>query len=210
MARRGAGSNGAKAPISAAKSAAWSGAVLIGRSAGEPLLLVGGALLDVARRAREVAVEPGEGTAGIRLLPELAQGHAELEQVVGSLPALGIFLIALGEDRGGVVVVLPHVIGLAQPVLGVAGERIIRGALHEGAQRLPGPRGIGLAQQAEGVVVLLLRRPARRRGGSSRPRRRRRGGLVAADSAEHARLARPPCPGGAPALPRRRTAGARI
>src|SRR5713101_9203295 len=89
MARRGAGSNGAKAPISAAKSAAWSGAVVIGGSAGEPLLLVGGALLDVAQRAREVAVEPREGTAGIRLLPELAQGHAELEQVVGGLSPLG-------------------------------------------------------------------------------------------------------------------------
>src|SRR5260370_30112013 len=139
--RRGAGSNGAKAPISAAKSAAWSGAVLIGRSAGEPLLLVGGALLDVARRAREVAVEPGEGTAGIRLLPELAQGHAELEQVVGSLPALWIFLIALGEDRGGVVVVLPRVLGLAPPVLGGTGERIVGGALDEGAQVLLGRRG---------------------------------------------------------------------
>src|SRR5258708_37310811 len=120
MARRGAGSTAARATISAAKAAAWSGAVVIGGSAGEPLLLVGGALLDVAQRAREVAVEPREGTAGIRLLPELAQGHAELEQVVGGLSPLGIFLIALGGDRGGVFVVLPHVLGPRQARLGLS------------------------------------------------------------------------------------------
>src|SRR5258708_2814905 len=194
MARRGAGSNGAKAPISAAKSAAWSGAVVIGGSAGEPLLLVGGALLDVAQRARGVAVEPREGTAGIRLLPELAPGQAEPEPGGGGRSPPGIFLIALGEDSGGVVVVLPHVIGLAQPVLGVAGERIIRVALHEGAQRLLGRRVIGLAQQAEGVVVLLLRRPARRRGGSSRPRRRRPGPLSPPPSAQPPPPPPPPRP----------------
>src|SRR6185312_3537111 len=104
------------------------------------------------------------------------------------LAALGIFLIALGEDRSGVGVVLPHIVGLAQPILGVAGERIVGMLLHEGAQRLLGRRVVGLAQQAERIVVLLLRRTAagRRRRSSTGGR----GPLVTADLPKHTRLAR--------------------
>src|SRR5689334_18945771 len=97
----------------------------LGSSAAEPLLLAARPLLDVGRGGRKVAVEPGEGAARIRLLPEVAERHAELQQAVRRLAALRILLVALGEGGGGAVVVLPHVIGLAEPVLRVGGERIV-------------------------------------------------------------------------------------
>src|SRR5882724_3895480 len=98
--------------------------------------------------------------AGILLLSHLAQRHAELEQVVGGLAAVGIFLEALGEGDGGLLVVAAHIVGLAQPILGVAREHIVRVLLHEGGEGLLGLGIVGRAQQPEGVFILLLRRGA--------------------------------------------------
>ena len=74
-----------------------------------------------------------EGAARVLLLAEAAERHAELQEIVGGLAALGIFLIAEGEGGGGVLVFLAHVIGLAEPVLRVAGERVVGIVLDEGS-----------------------------------------------------------------------------
>src|ERR1700722_4764940 len=177
MARRGLVSKGAKGTISAANSDVSSGFTArapvpssMGLAA-RLLLFRRRPLLDRGGRGREVAVEARKGGAGVRLLAEIGERHAELQQIVHRLAVLGIFLIALGEGDGGVVPILAHIIGLAQPVLRVAGERILGIFRHEGAQRLFRVGIIGALQQAEGVVVLILRRGGGGGGGRRRGRR---------------------------------------
>src|SRR5208282_674076 len=170
MARRGWDSKGAKPAISAANSAwssgaAWRAPVPSSMTLTARLfLLFRIPLLDGSGRGREVMVEARIGGAGIGLLAEIGERHAELEEIVHRLAALGIFLVALGEGDGGVVPILAHVIGLTQPVLRVAGERILGELLHEGAQCGFGVGIIGALQQAESAVVLILRRGRRGRG----------------------------------------------
>src|SRR5262249_57975028 len=67
------------------------------RSAAEPLPLLRRALLDVGRSLREVVVELVEGEARFLLLPDTAEGHAQLQEIVGALAALRLLAIALGE-----------------------------------------------------------------------------------------------------------------
>src|SRR5262249_10841327 len=69
------------------------------------LLGAGGAILDQRRGARELRGELLEGGAGIGLPPGLAERHAELQEIVRRLGALRVFLIALGEGDGRVLVV---------------------------------------------------------------------------------------------------------
>src|SRR6185437_1485487 len=104
--------------------------------AAEMLLLLRGALLDVGRGIGEVVRKLAEGQARLLLLPDIAERHAELQEAVGTLAALRVFPIALGEGSGGVIVVLAHVEGLAEPILGIARERIVGIALDESAERL--------------------------------------------------------------------------
>src|SRR5581483_2376696 len=111
-ARRGAGSNPPSAAIAAANSASPSG-LTAGSGAAEALLLGGRALLDRGAGPREVMVELGKGDAGVLLLVGVAERHAELEQLFGRLGALGIALVALGEDGGGIEIAGAGVIGLA-------------------------------------------------------------------------------------------------
>ncbi len=91
------------------------------------------------------------------------------KQIVGGFRAFGIFLIALRESGRGVAVILADVERLAEPILRIAGERILGIALNESAHRLLGGRIIRLGQQAHSVIVLVLRiaggqRPARSGG----------------------------------------------
>ncbi len=51
-------------------------------------------VFDVGGCGGKIAVEPRESAARLLLLAEIAERHAELQQIVGSLAALGIFLIA--------------------------------------------------------------------------------------------------------------------
>src|SRR5215469_5727392 len=97
-------------------------------SAAGALLLAREPFLDRRRDDREVALKPRKGAAGIGLLVQIRERHAELQKVVGGLRAFRILLIALREGSGGVAVVLAHIIGFAEPVLGIAGERIFRPA----------------------------------------------------------------------------------
>src|SRR6185437_13306788 len=158
-------------------------------SAAEVLPLLARAFLDVGGGGREVLVELVEGEARLFLLTEIAERHAELQQIVGAFTALRILLVAFGKGAGGMGVVLADVEGLAEPVLRIAGERVGRVALDEAAQRLLRRRVVGLTQQPEGVVVLLLRRAGRQRpAGRRRPRRGRRG--LAAWRGQHAAAAR--------------------
>src|SRR5581483_3015569 len=126
--------------------------------AAQPLLLGRRAVADLRLHLREVALEPRVGAAGIVLLAEDRQRDAELQQVVGRLGALRIFLVALGEGGGRALIILARIEGLAEPVLRIAGERVPRIALDEGAEGLLGLLVARLPQQREGRVVLVERR----------------------------------------------------
>ncbi len=57
-----------------------------------------------------------------------------------------------------------NVVGLAKPILRVAGQSIVRILLEESRKRALGALVVGLTEQIEGVVVLRLRRPGLRSG----------------------------------------------
>ena len=122
--------------------------------------LAGGALLDALGCLGIARGQFLERLAGIPGLAERRQRHAELEQRIRRLAALRIFLEALGEGERGVVVVLPHIECLAQPVAGIAGQRMLGILIDEGAQRLLRIAVLVLPQQVEGILVLLVRRRA--------------------------------------------------
>src|SRR5690606_9881492 len=94
----------------------------IGGSATRLLTFELGASHDGGRRLRELLLELTIGGTGRVLLAELRQGHAELQQAVRRLGAFGISRVALEERVGGVLVLALHVIGFAEPILGVARE----------------------------------------------------------------------------------------
>src|SRR3990167_3012626 len=134
-----------------------------------PLLQVGGTRI-VLREARE-------DRAGIGLAAEDSQCDAELQQIVRALRARLVGLVALGEGSHRVLVVATRIVRLPQPVLGIAGQYMLRIALHECPKTLLGAGIIAILQLLEGVVVELVG-PACR-GGRRRSRghgRRRRSG----------------------------------
>src|SRR5215469_16398258 len=153
----GRSSKGPSAAISRANSPARIGAISpAGSAAGVAALLFFEARGDAVRRAGEFLGQLGKGNAGIRLLAELAEGHAELQEIVRRFAVVGILLIALGEGDRRVLVAAAHVIGLTEPVLGVAGEIVIGMLYEEGVERLLGIVVLGLTEQVEGVFVLPL------------------------------------------------------
>src|SRR5262249_29896684 len=93
------------------------------------------------------------------------QRHPKLEQEVRPLRAFRIILEAVGESRGGIIVILANVEGLAEPILRSRRQRVLGMLLDEAAERLLGILVPCLPQQAEGGVVLILRigRAARKR-----------------------------------------------
>src|SRR5580658_322124 len=147
-------------------------------SAPEPFLFRDLAILDDRRHLRKIALQLGEGETGIVLAPGIAERHAQFLQIVRRLRALRIFLVPFGEGGSRRRIIAAHEIGLAQPVLRVAGELITGMLPDEAAEGGFGPLEIGVAQQAEGVIVLLRRRAfgqrTSRRQGSLRRRRARR------------------------------------
>src|SRR5579871_4782401 len=151
-------SNGPTAAIRRSNSAASSGTAA-DSAATEPLPFIGHPALQGAGRPGILAIEALIGGARLLDLAQDRQGQTELEQVVGRLRALRVSLVALEELRRSLRVVVAHVVGLAKPVLGVAGERIMRIGPDELAQRLLGLAVFGPLQQVEGVVVLVLGRP---------------------------------------------------
>src|SRR4029079_15965869 len=59
------------------------------------------------------------------LLAEPVQRQAELEQAVGGLAALREVTIARQESLRRLLVVAPHGIGFAEPILRIAGEAVV-------------------------------------------------------------------------------------
>src|SRR5215472_14425721 len=175
-AKRGARSNGPSRSSLAANCSSLSGVASLSPSAygmsaasgraTQPLLLGARAVADLTGGLRIVAVEALIGAAGVVLLTEIGERHPELQQEVRPLRTLRILLVAVGERRGGVRIVLTNVEGLAEPILRGGRERVPGMLLHESAERLLGILVAGLPQQAEGSVVLILRigRARRRRG----------------------------------------------
>src|SRR5580692_8006607 len=92
----GRGSN----PPIAASAAANSRSVNAERtSAAETFAFGAGVLLDRRAGVGKLLFELGEGDAGALFLVGAGQRHAELQQVVGRLGALGIALVAIGIGR---------------------------------------------------------------------------------------------------------------
>src|SRR5215469_10709171 len=164
VATTGRSSKGPSTAISRANSAARIGAISpAGSAAGVAALLFAEARGNAVRRTREFLGELGKGDAGIRLLAELAEGHAELQEIVRCFAAVGILLVALGEGDRRVLIAAAHVVGLTEPVLGVAREIVIGMLYQEGVERLLGIVIFGLAQKVEGIFILPLHRVARER-----------------------------------------------
>src|SRR5690348_12530520 len=137
-ARCGAASNGANGAISCSNSAAVSGVIEPATapsivSATQVVLLGGRRAAHIGGHLREIVVQPRERRAGIGFLAHVAERHRELQQIVRRLAAPGIFLITLGEGDGRVLPVLAHVKGFAEPILSVAGKRVLRMLRDEGA-----------------------------------------------------------------------------
>src|ERR1700730_2040651 len=144
-----------------ANSPRVSAAADMGDSTAEAFLLRAGAALDRGARAGEIVIELGQRDAGVLLLIGAGQRHAELQQLVGRLAAFRIALLALGKGARRLDKPAACVIGLAEPVLGVAGPRILRVLLDKGLARRLGGGIVRLLQQTEGIVVLLAGRAAR-------------------------------------------------
>src|SRR5579863_8565171 len=151
----GCGSNGASAAMHAANSrfvmgsarspTEAKGATSMLCSATGALLFAREPFLDWRRYGRKIALQARKGATGIGLLIEVRKRHAELQQIVGRLGALRVFLVALRESGGRVGVVLAYVEGLAKPVLRISSERILRPTLNKVAHRLLRRRIIGLS-----------------------------------------------------------------
>src|SRR5690606_4328851 len=153
QARSGSGSKGPSAAIKCAKFAAprgWSPSP----SAAESLPLAPGTLENLTRRIPIATLQFSQGAASIVATIEHGERHAEFQQIVGRLARFRILLEAFGEDSGGGNIVASHVVGLTQPVLRVARQRMLGVRLQEGLQccfRLFPAR---LPQKAEGLVIL--------------------------------------------------------
>src|SRR2546423_6240724 len=80
---------------------------------------------------------------------------------VGRLGAFRIALIALGEGARRFGIAPARVIGLTEPVLRIPGHRVVRVLLDKGLQGRFRGGGIGLLEEAEGMIVLLAGRAAR-------------------------------------------------
>src|ERR1043166_4072051 len=159
----GRDSNGPSPAISRANSAASTALSL---AAAVAMFFLLQPLFQAVGRAGKFLVELGECNAGVVLLADLPQRHAELQEIVGRLAAVRILLIGLGEGDGRILVSPAYIIGLAQPVLRVARQGIARVLGDEGLQGLLRLVVIGLAQQVEGVFVLGLHRVAGKRIGA--------------------------------------------
>ncbi len=122
---------------------------------------------------RELVVELHQRDARIVLLVGARERHAELQETVGRLGSARVALVALGKGRRRIGVFAAHVKALAQPILGIAGQRIGRILLDEVAQRVFGRRIVGPSQQTEGGIVLgrwrARRQGLRRRAGRKLP-----------------------------------------
>ena len=109
-------------------------------------------------RLRIFRKEPGKRRARLPKFFHPAERHAKLQQAVGRFAAFRIPLIALGKGESGILIALPDIVGLAQPVLGVTGQLVLWVLPDERSQRLFGAGEILLLQhQRQGVVVLRLR-----------------------------------------------------
>ena len=101
-------------------------------------------VFDRASRAGEIVIQLGERDAGVLLLVGASERHAEFQQIVSRLGPLRIIFVALGEGAGRLRVPPARVIGLAQPVLRAAGQRIFGMLRNEFLQSLFGTRIIRL------------------------------------------------------------------
>src|SRR5215469_7436785 len=119
---------GSNPPIAAsAASSAAAGSIGVGGSAAaKPLLLGAGALPDCRRRIGEALVELVERQTSVLFLIGLGQRHAEIQQIVRSLRPFREALVAFGERGGGVLIAVAREIGLPQPILRVARQRVVR------------------------------------------------------------------------------------
>src|SRR5262245_31134911 len=91
----------------------------------------------------------GKGAAGLLLLAELVQRHAELEKRVGCARALWKGLEARQETACRVLVLALNVVGLAQPILSIAGKLMVAIARQEQAES-----GFRLAELPIGILII--------------------------------------------------------
>src|SRR5690606_36740670 len=135
------------------------------RLAADALALGEAARLHMRRCIGETRVELIERRSGRFLLPEPVQRHGELEQTVWSLRAVSVGLIAFQEGTPCSLVLPTDVVRLAQLILGISGQRIVRIPLKEFLESfLSGPILL-LREVAIGELVVLLGIARYRKGG---------------------------------------------
>src|SRR6516164_5771836 len=100
-------------------------------SASRALALELGRGFDVGRRIRKLGAELAVGGAGGVLLAEPLQRHGELEKALGCFGTAAVALVPLEEGAGRRAILAAYIERFAEPVLGVAGQRIVGVALKE-------------------------------------------------------------------------------
>ena len=129
-------------------------------------------------------VSSAKATQALSFWPSAESDMPSFSRLSGAFCEVGaVGLVVAGEDRRRVLVVLADVVGLAKPVGGIGGARVLRVLVEErleGLLRLGPPAG--LEQPLRALVADVDRT---RRGGR---RRRRVEGEVARDRAEHVPL----------------------
>src|SRR6185312_514815 len=161
------------------RGATASGAAYATFSALHPLLLAADGGFDAGGGARIFARDLAEGSAGCFLLLQRGERLPEPKQRVGRLGRLVILAGHIEEDFGGVAILLALEVALAEPVLGIADQGIVRVFLREVLHRVLGERVVFALHIADAEVVFVARRVRRRCGdeaaaGGVRIARRRR------------------------------------
>ena len=173
--KRGEDSNGSNGAIKRAKSPASRGcarpALTRSRSCGAPAR-------PAASAGRWRADSPGLNLANTAQASGLRPSAARVTPSFRNLGSLGaglVDLVALGEGGHGVLVVATGVVGLAQPVLGVARQHVLGVALQERLEASFSASVVAVLQLLEGVVVHLVATRSATGGGADAGRRRCRG-----------------------------------
>ena len=100
-----------------------------------------------------------EGCAGLLFFIERRQGHPQFQQGIRGFRSVWIGLVTIQKDFRRFDVLLPNVMGFAQPILGVGRQGVLRVGFQESVQGDLGLIVIPLTKQPKSISVPILGEP---------------------------------------------------